>query len=218
MAPETVSHAVVLDIRETAHQRWQCLVDRWDPRDGGGLLRVSWNADMLPTSPYSPAAGGVVYVAAPPGYERSQYSATPRLSADPLRISWTEGLGFDSLVLVALLPRGYAFESMAEGQGPDEAKIFDERMALLWPVELQGRTRFSWVLMPFAIEEGPRLRGVINDARPEGRFAPPELGEVPTTLLEAWAAAQPGIVSAVPPEANQQMDWHLSAGHDSETP
>jgi hypothetical protein len=218
MAPETVSHAVVLDIREDGHQRWKCLVDRWDPREDDGPLRVSWNADRLPNSAYRPAAGGVVYVAAPPGYEQSRYSAAIRESDDPLRIAWTEGIGGDSLVLVALLPPGYAFDEMIEGWAPpDEAKMFDERMALLWPIQVPvgSRLRLSWRISPMTAEDGPRLCRQINDAVQLPHPRPEEFGDVPPALAKEWATATPRIAGVIPPEAVQQDDWDLRAGHGS---
>ncbi len=208
MAPETVTHVVVLDITDR-DQGWRCRVDRWDPRGAGGeLVRVSWNAERSQSPGYVAAAGGVVWVAAPLGYEHSRYLARTRASSDPMRICWTEGLPSGaSLMMVALMPRAHALAEMRDGPKPDEAKRFDDRMAVFWPIPDPGRVRVCWTLeeCDSALLEGRCAQ--INEDGPGMLDLLEDLGDATVAQRRQWDASRLPPSGHPPLESTAQRDF-----------
>jgi hypothetical protein len=212
MAPETVRHVVVLNL--TSYDGgWRCGVDRWDPRvPSGELVRVSWNAERSQSAGYVPAAGGAVWVAAPPGHEHSRYEARTRLLSDPLQVCWTEGLSPDvSLMLVAVLPPGFGLARMSRGPEPEEAKRFDERMAVFWVFEAAGRKQVCWTLRHVDSADLDAACSRVNEISPHRVGLLDDQGDVAESVLRSWVAVRKQPTLSAPAEAVAHQDnWEVA--------
>jgi hypothetical protein len=207
---------VVLDVRKD-NEEFICLVDHWDAA-GSELLRVSWGAERVDDPIYRPVAGGVVYIAAPPGADGpAQYTARPRRMSDPLVLCWTEGglmIG-DQCAVITLLPEGFGFERMVEGPEPYEAKVFHGRMALLWPFVVEGRVRLCWRIVQASANELRDIEIQVNDI-PMPAGLPVSIvdhGDIPAYQRPMWAAVDSTPLPKIPEEAAETGDWSLRPGH-----
>jgi len=140
MPPEAPGNLVALDVTSDA-SGFVCRVERYDPTGASsGLLRVSWNAITRPPG-YEPVAGGAAYVDVPPGFEHRTYVARPDLAGSSLE--WIDKVFGDGLMLIVVLPYGYALASFHDASpAPVAAKLHEGRMAIYWLHK--ERTRTSW--------------------------------------------------------------------------
>ncbi len=203
MAPESPGNLVVLDIVD--HESGSCryAVDRWDPSSAeGSSLFVSWYA-LECIDQWVPAAGGVVCVTSPPGYTRRSYSARPRVTADPSRLHWADVALGVGLMLVVLLPTDTIFAGpVNRSQWPQEAKDFNERMAIFWHLPtLNGQTTrvaVEWRVEPLAGRSLHHECGRLNLQLGGERFPEPP---GPTQIQAEWAQ------HARPP-LHEPPEWH----------
>jgi hypothetical protein len=139
MAPEAPGNLVALDIT-TDPSGFVCRVERYDPVGSNEFLRVSWNAIARPTG-YEPVAGGAAYVDVPPGFDHRVYEARPDVVGP--RLAWFDKVFGDGLMLIVILPYGYAVTSFHDADPPPvSAKLHDGRMAIYWLHK--ERTRTTW--------------------------------------------------------------------------
>jgi hypothetical protein len=169
MSPEAPGNLVALDISSDG-EGFACRVERYDPIEDHPLfLRVSWNAITRPPG-YEPVAGGAAYVDAPPGFEHKSYEARPDVAGP--RLAWLDKVFGDGLMLIAVLPYGYALTSVHDADPPPiAAKLHDGRMAVYWLVA--ERTRISWRLEPVQIGQIPRLCPALNEETGRRDLQPP---------------------------------------------
>ncbi|MGY1697371.1 hypothetical protein ACI780_20930 [Geodermatophilus sp. SYSU D00814] len=134
--------------------------------------------------------------------------------SDRLVLCWTEG-GLATgaqCVLVALLPKGFGFERMVDGQQPYEAKMFHGRMALLWPFDVAGRVRICWRVGRASVSELQFIETQLNDFAPSSSKLV-DVGDVPADQKPMWAAADFAPVAEVPAEVEETTEWRLLPGH-----
>ena len=130
MAPEAPGNLVALDVTSDANG-FVCRVERYDPTEvSSRFLRVSWNAITRPPG-YDPVAGGAAYVEITPGFDHCSYEARPDIAGP--RLTWLDKVFGDGLMLIVLLPYGYALLSLQDADPPPvAAKVHDGRMAVYW--------------------------------------------------------------------------------------
>jgi hypothetical protein len=139
MAPEAPGNLVALDVT-TDPSGFVCRVERYDPIASNEFLRVSWNAIARPTG-YEPVAGAqrtsMFRLASTTGSMRRDQTSSDQ------DLAWFDKVFGDGLMLIVILPYGYAVTSFHDADPPPvSAKLHDGRMAVYW---LQKeRTRTTW--------------------------------------------------------------------------
>jgi hypothetical protein len=159
MSPEAPGNLVALDISSDG-DGFTCRVERYDPIDvNAGFLRVSWNAITRPPG-YEPVGGGAAYVDAPPGFAHTSYEAKPDRGGD--RLAWLDKVFGDGLMLIAVLPYGYALTGARDADPPPvAAKLHGGRMAVYWLIA--ERTRISWRLEAVQVAQIAALCSTVNE-------------------------------------------------------
>ena len=196
MAPEVPGSLVILDL-ELKDSEVKCQVDRYDPTNKAiEPLKVSWNATECPPG-YVSAGGGVVFVRRPPGYEHRTYPAKPDVLRD--RFSWIDKVGGDppELMLVIVLPTGYALPSVDEASPlPTVSKVFNSRMALYWSIagKTVRRAEFSWRMERAETAEMINRSAVLNEETAARR---PEQPILTSVIIDPPAdKVQPNVLNA----------------------
>jgi hypothetical protein len=139
MAPESPGNLVALNVT-TDPNGFVCQVERYDPVASNDFLRVSWNAIVRPPG-YEPVAGGAAYVDVPRGFDHRVYEARPDVVGP--RLAWIDKAYGDGLMLIVILPYGYAVTRFLDADPPPvSAKLHDGRMVIYWLHK--ERTRTTW--------------------------------------------------------------------------
>jgi hypothetical protein len=159
MAPEAPGNLVALDVRSDANG-FVCRVERYDPTEvSSRFLRVSWNAITRPPG-YDPVAGGAAYVEITPGFDHRSYEARPDIAGP--RLTWLDKVFGDGLMLIVILPYGYALLSLQDADPPPvAAKVHDGRMAVYWLHP--KRTRTTWRMEVVEAERISKLCSALNE-------------------------------------------------------
>lgn len=158
-------------------------VYHWDPVTSGRELVVLWEAVRCPAG-FVDTAENVACVAVPPGY--TEYRYTLERPHEPLVESWRGQPGGSILMVIAILPMGYAFDRPEGCDWPTKAKIVGERLAIYWTFVGNETVEPAWRIAP--IDDVARL--VECAATINHRPSPPELPEPPVpsaSELHEWA-------------------------------
>jgi len=158
MAPEAPGNLVVLDVTTDANG-FACRVERYDPIGNPiRFLRVSWNAIARPGG-YEAVGDGAAYVEVPPGFEHRTYEARPDSAGSSL--VWVDKVFGDGLMLIVVLPYGYALPSFHDAHPPPvAAKPHQGRMAIYWLHK--DRTRTTWRIEAVEATRIPALCSELN--------------------------------------------------------
>lgn len=147
MAPECPRSRVILDFSEPEALDGGT-VYHWDPVNPVNLdseLAVLWEAARCPGG-FVEAVANVACVAVPPGYTEYRYALErPR---EPLVESWRGQPRGGILMVIAILPPGYAFDGPEGCDWPIKAKIAGERLATYWIFDGNETAEPAWTIAP----------------------------------------------------------------------
>jgi hypothetical protein len=188
MAPEAPGNLVVLDVTTDAGG-FVCRVERYDPIGKPiRFLRVSWNAIARPGG-YESVAGGAAYVEVPPGFKHSTYDARPDLAGSSL--VWLDKVFGDGLMLIVILPYGYALPSFYDAHPPPvAAKPHEGRMAIYWLHKKRTRTTCR-----MEVVEAKRISALCSELNQEASRQDRQPESLPVEIVNHAAARHypPGL-------------------------
>lgn len=141
-----------------------------------------WEAARCPDS-FVEAVANVVCIAVPPGFTEYRYPLEhPR---EPLVGSWRGQPRNGNLMVIAILPPGYALAEPTACGGPTRAKITGERLAVYWTFTGGETVEPAWMIVPVD-GVGP----LVECAAAINKTPLPSLAEPPvpsTAQLIEWA-------------------------------
>jgi hypothetical protein len=158
--PERADRLTVLDL-EFKDAELGASAARFSPRTGeapqSAPLEIYWHAKPKAdaTHDFWVVGDGAAFVRKNPDYREPEVMDGIPESSGSLEYSWTDY----SDVIIALLPRAHGVAAVGP---PAQAKVFGDRLALLWhpPRDRDGRVRVEWTLRPVAPSLKDEERGV----------------------------------------------------------
>jgi hypothetical protein len=195
MTPEAPGTLVVLDFY-WSDSELRCRVEDYEPYDAIEVLRVSWNSTRRPRG-YESVGNGVAYTLIPAGYRREGPHPGEPDVLDRDRFSWIHPVRGEGLMLIAVLPEGYALVP-PDGDAdswPIVSKIFRGRMALYWlhPGNDGERTRTTWRMRRVEPDQIPRESARLNAQAIEKRGPRKPIGVQVESERNQSAVKAPGL-------------------------